>query len=836
MVIVCTAAILQKCLAHGYISILDINLLIFDEAHHAKKNHTYSCIIKDYYNREEKGKRPRILGMTASPVDTKEDVQFAAERLELLLQSRIASVSEGTLGIQLGRKNHEEVVEYYHTLPLNWESDLVRSLDLIIANHPLLKKQLRFSKDSAREHGAWFAHQYWKLCFRDTEYAKWMAKAESFDEESMIRYAGGEAVDVIRRVHSVVKAYQLPKLSDKIDLISTKTNCLLRILEKYFSYDKDHNHKCIVFVDQRNTALMLTEMFNDEVSDVLIPYLKPAYLFGSQRDGGPCNMSYRDAVLTIHKFRKGELNCLFASSVAEEGIDIPDCDVIIRFDLPTSMIQYIQSKGRARHANSTFISMAEYKNSKQSKMIRDAAMSAQVLRQFCAKLPEDRFLGSRLLCSVEDWERGLAEEHYNVPQSGAKLTFSHSLEVLTTFVSSLQDAADINPVPDYMVMREGDYYRALVHLPEKSPIRTMYGDPMKSRHDAKCSAAFKLCIELINKKYIDENLQSSFKKYLPAMRNARLAISCNKKEHYNMLLKPAIWSEVGPIEKLYCVVLTLDRPQSVGRPSRPLILLTRKPLPQMSKVPLFFGDGKISCVDMQLLPNSLDLGGNKSPLVEGLLGFTLRVFQDVFSKCFDAKASEFPYFLAPSSKPHDYLFTQVHDPADIIDWPAVRLAAENGSIKIGPNDDPAIYFRNRFVKDPFDGSRKLYTIKVRPDMHPSDPVPEGLPAPRHRGWRSVEHTISEYSNSLWMNSRARKTWDMTQPVIEAVTVSLRRNLLDDFEDEDATNKPCFIIIEPLDVSSVSSNFVPRSRSLLTCAAFYRVRGHGLYIPCDYTSH
>lgn len=41
-VIVCTAEILNQCLMHSFISIDDINLLIFDEAHHTKKNHSYA--------------------------------------------------------------------------------------------------------------------------------------------------------------------------------------------------------------------------------------------------------------------------------------------------------------------------------------------------------------------------------------------------------------------------------------------------------------------------------------------------------------------------------------------------------------------------------------------------------------------------------------------------------------------------------------------------------------------------------------------------------------------------------------------------------------------------
>ena len=97
LVIICTAEILYQCLMHSFISIDQINLLIFDEAHHAKKNHAYarsvdehhcspmyelisSRIIKEFYIPEtEPTKRPRVFGMTASPVDAREDVVKAAK-------------------------------------------------------------------------------------------------------------------------------------------------------------------------------------------------------------------------------------------------------------------------------------------------------------------------------------------------------------------------------------------------------------------------------------------------------------------------------------------------------------------------------------------------------------------------------------------------------------------------------------------------------------------------------------------------------------------------------------------------------------------------------------
>lgn len=78
-VIVCTPDVLKQCLNCSFISMRQINLLIFDEAHHAKKGHAYAQIINDFYLHDvDEQSRPRIFGMTASPVDARVDVRQAA--------------------------------------------------------------------------------------------------------------------------------------------------------------------------------------------------------------------------------------------------------------------------------------------------------------------------------------------------------------------------------------------------------------------------------------------------------------------------------------------------------------------------------------------------------------------------------------------------------------------------------------------------------------------------------------------------------------------------------------------------------------------------------------
>jgi len=48
---------------------------------------------------------------------------------------------------------------------------------------------------------------------------------------------------------------------------------------------------------------------------------------------------------------------MVASDVLEEGIDIPECNLVVKFDLPKNYRSYIQSKGRARYRSSKYYIM-----------------------------------------------------------------------------------------------------------------------------------------------------------------------------------------------------------------------------------------------------------------------------------------------------------------------------------------------------------------------------------------------------------------------------------------------------------------------------------------------
>lgn len=513
-------------------------------------------------------------------------------------------------------------------------------------------------------------------------------------------------------------------------------------------------------------------------------------------------MTFREQVLTLQRFKRGDINCLFATPVAEEGIDIPECDLVIRFDLYNSVIQYLQSKGRARKNNSRYINMVEEGNTKQLRSLHQANRDATTLRMFCSALPEDRKLQDQAIdteAAARFEEAG--QKIFEIPETGARLTFPHSLEVLARFVSSMSPS-ETSYAPEYIITSYGSRFQADVVLPDSSPIKSMQGYAQRNKMLARCSAAFETCVKLVEKGYIDNHLQSKFAKKIPAMRNARLAVSDNRRSEYNMLLKPKMWSDLGadvPLELAVAVIFLLS-PNALERHTRPLLLLSRRKLPELPDIPLYFGNGLSSLAKCKALEKPLRVTADE---IAGLTKFTLQTFKDVFSKVYEAGPTDLPYFLAPCIIGHE----QAANGEDArVDWDVVKFVEKNEVLKWG--NAPEEFFFNKFVTDPQDGGRKLIINGINKSLKPSDPTPQGVAEHKNRGYKEVEKTIKQYSNSFWLQSRRRLEWRDDQPVVNAEVLPLRRNFLDEYQVQKNENSKCFVILEPLRVSPVSHTRTP----------------------------
>ena len=87
---------------------------------------------------------------------------------------------------------------------------------------------------------------------------------------------------------------------------------------------------------------------------------------GTQRFGysKATEMDWKKQEKVLRQFRKHEFNLLIATNVVEEGLDIPECNVVCRFDFPDNVCSYLQSKGRARARDSIYYIFVDEKEKK----------------------------------------------------------------------------------------------------------------------------------------------------------------------------------------------------------------------------------------------------------------------------------------------------------------------------------------------------------------------------------------------------------------------------------------------------------------------------------------
>lgn len=275
MVVVCTADIAYMCLARGYIKMQQINLLVFDEAHHAKKNHAYARIIKDFYVAEEDPElRPRVLGMTASPFDTKTiNIGKAASELERLLHSEIATIADDELLKAIGNRAEERNAPYafmYTREP----TELCKRLQALIGTHSQFRRAFSTAKIAVTELGPWCADRLWELKFRDDSYLEGRAEGNIRREDYEWQTDMTAHIDDLREAASIVRNNPLGPPQD--DGLSSKTLKLLEILEENFSTGA--SVQCIVFVERRDMAVLLTDLVQQPAMSARFPYMNAAFL------------------------------------------------------------------------------------------------------------------------------------------------------------------------------------------------------------------------------------------------------------------------------------------------------------------------------------------------------------------------------------------------------------------------------------------------------------------------------------------------------------------------------------------------------------------------------
>ncbi|KAK3012238.1 hypothetical protein RJ639_012247 [Escallonia herrerae] len=268
--------------------------------------------------------------------------------------------------------------------------------------------------------------------------------------------SGGEHVDVI-----IGAAVADGKVTPKVQ-------SLVKILLKY---QHTQDFRAIIFVERVVAALVLPKVFAELPS---LSFVKSASLIGHNNSQEMRAGQMQD---TISKFRDGRVTLLVATSVAEEGLDIRQCNVVIRFDLAKTVLAYIQSRGRARKPGSDYILMVERGNLSHEAFLRNARNSEETLRKEAIERTDLTHLKgtSRLISSV-----ATPGTMYQVESTGAVVSLNSAVGLIHFYCSQLPSDRYSILHPEFIMERHEKpggpiEYSCRLQLPCNAPFEKLEG-------------------------------------------------------------------------------------------------------------------------------------------------------------------------------------------------------------------------------------------------------------------------------------------------------------------------------------------------------------------------
>ncbi|RDA85460.1 hypothetical protein CP532_1028 [Ophiocordyceps camponoti-leonardi (nom. inval.)] len=527
-IIVTTYQVLLDALANAFVRMDWLSLIVFDEAHNCVEKHPGSKLMRNFYHgrRDRGGNLPSILGLTATPSfnSTIED----QEALEATLDARCVSPTLHREALLSQVKKPTICTAAYTDPSLLQLTSSMQSLEharytmnicedpyvLHLKNEPSDRNRRKLQKTLVRRDtysqvqinslwtrcgkiheqlGSWAADMYlWKA---STSYQKRLDQLDNTSDHLLIRER--------RYVAALLREIALktiPPRPQQVGDISDKAHVLLSELMSV-----EGPVVGIVFVRERSTVTMLCQLL--ESCPAIVEKYRIGSMVGSARLPGSRNLfefssdTNRDG---LEAFRAGTVNLLVATSVLEEGIDIPACNLIVCFDMPTSHKAYLQRRGRARMPESKLILLIE----------RTLGISRTVdeLQRVVDQAFEEEQRQVRSLLLLEDSEPG-GMGYFEVKETGAVLDYDNAKQRLEHFCHALAPGEFVDARPDYILHRHENtiptQWSATVLLPSLVPeeLRRVDGkSAWLSQKNATKEVAFEACTALFRAGLLDEHL------------------------------------------------------------------------------------------------------------------------------------------------------------------------------------------------------------------------------------------------------------------------------------------------------------------------------------------
>jgi ERCC4-related helicase len=362
-----TPEVVKNDLEEGRLNLKDFGLLVFDEAHRAMKEYAYTSIAKEYIKQSS---CPYILAMTASPGAERKRIQEVCNNLFIE-------------HIEYRSEDDPDVKPYVNAIDVKWEwlnlpeefryivsilrSMLEEKIKWLIRNGLLMKRIKWIFKKDLIELGEALRYKL-ELTMEEQRGLFYIAILNQSSAltlmycleliESQGSYSLKAFLDRIdedgSNAHtSLLKDPRMMEIKTLVEGIVKEHPKILHLLQLI----KDHHlhqlssitnirngpnlkSKILVFTQYRDTAKHIVEVL--EKNDI-----KTSRFVGQAKRIGDEGMKQDEQAAVLESFRNSDFDVLVATSIAEEGLDIPEVDLVIFYEPISSEIRYIQRRGRA---------------------------------------------------------------------------------------------------------------------------------------------------------------------------------------------------------------------------------------------------------------------------------------------------------------------------------------------------------------------------------------------------------------------------------------------------------------------------------------------------------
>jgi len=334
----------------------EVSLLIEDEAHRCIRNYDYAFIAKNYLS---KASHPRILGMTASPGADKKKIREICNNL-------------GIQALEVRTRDSEDVKEYLQDLKtevikLIFPSKLSSFRDLLKKIYDrklgeLKNRKLLFGSPTKTNLLKTQARLIQKISSGDKNFnsligASACAQAIKISHamELLETQTVSSALDYLKDLLKQAEQKKSKAVQSlvKLDDFNTVYLGLTELVSQGFEHPKvkvvrdvvweemtsGKGKRIIVFSQFRSTASRVCKELNS-LQGV------NGRVFVGQAKKGDTGLSQKEQKEMLDEFRSGEVNCLCATSIGEEGLDLPEVSLVVFYEPIPSAIRKIQRRGR----------------------------------------------------------------------------------------------------------------------------------------------------------------------------------------------------------------------------------------------------------------------------------------------------------------------------------------------------------------------------------------------------------------------------------------------------------------------------------------------------------